>query len=133
LAERLPSYMVPAEWVLLESFPLTATGKIDRAFLPAPERRSHEGDLAPRNPVEEVLAGIWEEVLERERVGVEDDFFVLGGHSLLATQVTSRLRRVLGVELPLRVLFERPTVAGVAAEVEELRRGARPDAAPPLS
>ncbi len=84
LAERLPGYMVPAAWVLLDRLPLTANGKVDRAALPAPEERGEGGAyVAPRSPVEEVLAGIWEEVLELQRVGVEDDFFALGGHSLV--------------------------------------------------
>ncbi|HEV7518415.1 MAG TPA: amino acid adenylation domain-containing protein, partial [Thermoanaerobaculia bacterium] len=124
LAERLPGYMVPAAWVLLAELPLTANGKVDRRALPAPQGSgSKEADyLAPRGPVEEVLAAIWEEVLRRERVGVEDDFFALGGHSLLATKVTSRVRRTLGVELPLRVLFESPTIAALALEIERARR-----------
>ncbi|HEY0408795.1 MAG TPA: amino acid adenylation domain-containing protein, partial [Candidatus Dormibacteraeota bacterium] len=136
LAERLPSYMVPAAWVLLDRLPLTPNGKVDRAALPAPEERGGGGAyLAPRSPVEEVLAGIWEEVLERQRVGVEDDFFALGGHSLVAAQVTSRVLKAFSVELPLRVLFERPTVAALAAEVERLRgsgAATAASAAPPL-
>ncbi len=133
LAERLPGYMVPAAWVLLDRLPLTANGKVDRAALPAPEERgSGEAYLAPRSPVEQVLAGIWEEVLELQRVGVEDDFFALGGHSLVATQVTSRVLKAFSVELPLRVLFERPTVAALAAEVERLRGSGAAAAAPPL-
>jgi amino acid adenylation domain-containing protein len=133
LAERLPGYMVPAAWVLLDRLPLTANGKVDRAALPAPEERGSGGAyVAPRSPVEQVLAGIWEEVLERQRVGVEDDFFALGGHSLVAAQVTSRVLKAFSVELPLRVLFERPTVAALAAEVERLRGSGAANAAPPL-
>ncbi|HEV7519213.1 MAG TPA: amino acid adenylation domain-containing protein, partial [Thermoanaerobaculia bacterium] len=135
LAERLPGYMVPAAWVLLGKLPLTANGKVDRRALPAPQGTGSEeaGYLAPHGPVEEVLAGIWEEVLRRERVSVEDDFFALGGHSLLATQVTSRVRRTLGVELPLKVLFESPTVASLAIRIERLRRGGDLAQAPPLA
>jgi amino acid adenylation domain-containing protein len=133
LAERLPGYMVPAAWVLLDRLPLTANGKVDRAALPVPSERGEGGAyVAPRSPVEQVLAGIWEEVLELQRVGVEDDFFALGGHSLVAAQVTSRVLTAFSVELPLRVLFERPTVAGLAAEVERLRGSGAAAAAPPL-
>ncbi|HEV7515241.1 MAG TPA: condensation domain-containing protein, partial [Thermoanaerobaculia bacterium] len=100
-------------------------GKVDRRALPAPgESESRgEGHVAPRGPVEELLAGIWEEVLRRERLGVTDDFFALGGHSLLATQVVSRVRRALQVELPLKVLFESPTIAALARAIERARRG----------
>jgi amino acid adenylation domain-containing protein len=136
LAERLPAYMVPAAWVLRERLPLTANGKVDRAALPAPVERGEGGAyVAPRSPVEQVLAGIWEEVLGVSRVGVEDDFFALGGHSLVAAQVTSRVLQAFSVELPLRLLFERPTVAGLAGEVERLRgsgASTAASAAPPL-
>jgi amino acid adenylation domain-containing protein len=148
LAERLPGYMVPAAWVLLDRLPLTANGKLDRAALPAPsgkvdrvalpapaERREGGAYVAPRSPVEQVLAGIWEEVLGLQRVGMEDDFFALGGHSLIAGQVTSRVLQAFSVELSLRVLFERPTVAAMAAEVESLRgsgAATAASAAPPL-
>src|SRR5436305_2940029 len=134
LAERLPAYMVPAAWVLRERLPLTASGKVDRAALPAPVERGEGGAyVAPRSPVEEVLAGIWEEVLElQQRVGVEDDFFALGGHSLVAAQVTSRVLQAFSVELPLRLLFEHPTVAAFAAEVERMRGSGAATAAPPL-
>ncbi len=133
LAERLPGYMVPAAWVLLDRLPLTANGKADRAALPALAERGEGGAyVAPRSPVEEVLAGIWEEVLELQRVGVEDDFFALGGHSLVAAQVVSRVLQAFSVELPLRLLFEHPTVAALAAEVERLRGSGAAAAAPPL-
>jgi amino acid adenylation domain-containing protein len=117
LSERLPEYMVP--WVLVEVewLPLTPNGKIDMRALPAPEdvARSEESYLAPRTEVEEVLTGIWSEVLRVERVGVHDNFFELGGHSLLAMQVISRVREMFQVELPLRILFD-------ATNVEELAR-----------
>jgi amino acid adenylation domain-containing protein len=127
LREKLPDYMVPAALVMLPELPLTPNGKVDRKALPAPEWRgaeeSHlERHLAPRTPVEEILAGIWAEVLGRERVGASGQFFDLGGHSLLATQVMSRLRRIFGVEMPLRDLFETPALADFAARIETALR-----------
>jgi hypothetical protein len=120
LQTRLPDYMIPSAFVFLEALPLTAHGKVDRRALPAPDRARAEPAtrfVAPRTPVEETLAGIWAEVLGLERVGVHDDFFELGGHSLMATQVLSRLHRHLPAKLPLRRLFETPTVAGLAEAV----------------
>ncbi|HEX9936857.1 MAG TPA: amino acid adenylation domain-containing protein, partial [Longimicrobium sp.] len=123
----LPEYMVPAAIVVLERLPLTPNGKLDRKALPAPEYAAGaDRYVAPRTPSEEVLAGIWAEVLRLERVGVEESFFELGGHSLLATRVVSRVRDVFAVELPLRALFEGPTVAEMAVRVEELRRAELP-------
>jgi acyl carrier protein len=118
LKDRLPEYMVPSTFVGLESLPLTPNGKVDRRALPAPDWEGGEVYLAPRTLVEELLAGIWIEVLGVSRVGVHDNFFALGGHSLLATQVISRLRGALGVEVPLRRLFESPTIAALARSVE---------------
>ncbi|HEY2738150.1 MAG TPA: amino acid adenylation domain-containing protein, partial [Thermoanaerobaculia bacterium] len=133
LRERLPDYMVPATFVILPALPLTLSGKVDRRALPAPERQDPgEGHLAPRTPVEEVLAGIWAELLGFERVGAADHFFDLGGHSLLATRVMSRLRSAFGVEMPLRDLFEAPVLADLAARVEATLRAGMGRLTPPL-
>jgi amino acid adenylation domain-containing protein len=127
LRRSLPEYMVPSAFVFLEALPLTPNGKLDRKALPAPDFVSaEERYVAPRTPVEEVLAGIWAEVLRLERVGVQGNFFDLGGHSLLATRVVSRIREVFRVDLPLRALFEGPTVAELAGRVEQLRRAGLP-------
>jgi len=120
LRARLPEHMVPTFFVALESFPLTPSGKLDRRALPAPEGTAEAREyVAPRNPVEELLAEIVAEVLGLERVGVNDHFFELGGHSLLATRVISRIRKQFGVELALRALFEAPTVALLAELLSE--------------
>ncbi|HEX8275797.1 MAG TPA: amino acid adenylation domain-containing protein [Longimicrobiaceae bacterium] len=131
LAARLPEYMVPSTLVFLDALPLTPSGKTDRAALPAPEMAAEGGFAAPRNPAEEVLADVWGALLGRERVGARDNFFALGGHSLLATQVISRVRQLFGVELPLRALFEAPTVERLAARIERARgEGESADAVP---
>ncbi len=132
LRGRLPEYMVPSAFVTLEEMPLTPSGKVDRRRLPAPGRERAEGDsfVAPRTPVEEVLCGIWAEVLGVGRVGADDNFFESGGHSLLATQVVSRVRSAFGVELPLRALFESADAGGAGARGRAmLRTGRAADAA----
>ncbi len=121
LKNKLPEHMVPAGFVMLDSFPLTSNGKVDRRALPSPgEARPELGKafVEFRTPTEELLADIWAQVLGVERVGIYDDFFDLGGHSLLATQVVSRIRETFQVEMPLRRLFETPTVAGLAEHLE---------------
>jgi len=123
VAAHLPEYMVPSAWVTLERMPLTPSGKVDRRALPEPDLSASDAErVAPRNPAEEVVAGIWERVLG-VRPGVHDDFFSLGGHSLRATQVISRVREAFGIDLPLRALFESPTVEGLAARAVAARAG----------
>ncbi len=122
LRRELPAAMVPATLVVLDALPRTLTGKLDRAALPAPDApRSAAEPAAPRDEVEESIAWIWRRLLEVERVGIHDGFFELGGHSLLATRVVAAVRDALGIELPLRTLFEAPTVAGLAAAVRQLQ------------
>jgi amino acid adenylation domain-containing protein len=117
LAETLPDYMTPAAIVVLDAFPLTPNGKLDRAALPAPELITT--DRHSRTPHEETLAHLFAETLHLDRIGIDDDFFDLGGHSLLATRLISRIRTTLGIELPIRALFETPTIAGLARNLEE--------------
>jgi len=115
LARTLPEFMVPAAIMLLEALPLTPNGKVNRQALPDPDWGAASVYVSPRTPQEELVCGIFEEVLGASRVGAADNFFELGGHSLLATQILSRVRRALGAELALRELFESPTPAGIAA------------------
>ena len=129
--EKLPSYMIPSAFVMLDALPLTPNGKIDRQALPAPDhsRPDIEGAfVAPRTPIEEIVAGIWSQILKLETVGVHDNFFSLGGHSLLATQVAQRVRQTFNIELPLRLFFETPTVAELAAYVVQSQMGEADDA-----
>jgi amino acid adenylation domain-containing protein len=124
LLEQLPDYMVPAVFVPLQRLPLTPNGKLDRRALPNPEQTrlgSDQAFMAARNPAEERLAAIWVEVLGLPRVSLQDDFFELGGHSLLAMQIISRVRQAFQVEVPLRTLFEFPTVAGMADAIGRLQ------------
>jgi amino acid adenylation domain-containing protein/HAD superfamily phosphatase (TIGR01681 family) len=135
LSQQLPAVMVPSAFVWLDQLPLTAHGKVDRRALPAPDWTQPEqiaAYVAPRTPVEEVLVGLWAEVLGVAAVGIHDDFFALGGHSLLAAQVMSRVRRTFQIELPLRRLFETPTVGGLAREIEVTLQAVQGIQAPPL-
>jgi amino acid adenylation domain-containing protein len=118
LKGRLPDFMVPAAFVRVDALPLTANGKLDLRALPDPDLAAAAAYVAPRTAAEQVLAEIWGEVLKTERVGVHDNFFALGGHSLLATQVLSRVEQAFEVKLPVRSIFEHPTVAELAAELE---------------
>jgi acyl carrier protein len=117
LRERLPGYLVPYRWVVLESFPTTANGKIDRAALPEPGV-AERVVTPPTSLMEQLVARTWAEVLGVDDIGVHDDFFALGGHSLAATRVMSRLRAALGWAVPARMLFDRPVLADLAAELE---------------
>jgi acyl-coenzyme A synthetase/AMP-(fatty) acid ligase/acyl carrier protein len=124
LQQTLPDYMIPSAYVFLDSLPLTPNGKIDRRSLLAPDRHRdglEQAYVAPRSPTEEILAGIWAEVLKIEQVGIHDNFFDLGGHSLLATQVVSRIRDSFKIDFPLRRIFETPTIAGLAEWVEKAK------------
>ncbi|MEE8584841.1 MAG: amino acid adenylation domain-containing protein, partial [Acidobacteriota bacterium] len=135
LAKKLPDYMVPSVFAIIEALPLTPNGKVDRKALLQMETGIEpvEEQQAPSTPVEELLAGIWADVLEVERVRLQDNFFDLGGHSLLATQVVSRIRSTFRVDLPLRNLFEAPTVSALSSRIEEARfSGLLAEAAPPL-
>jgi len=119
LKQQLPEYMIPSAFVLLEALPLTANGKIDRKVLPAPEFSGAESFVAPRTPAEKQLAEIWSQVLGVESVGIHDNFFELGGHSLLATQIIAKVREAFGVALPLRTLFQSPTVASLLEQLQD--------------
>ncbi|HKX28928.1 MAG TPA: amino acid adenylation domain-containing protein [Blastocatellia bacterium] len=129
LLRRLPEYMIPGAFVAMEALPLTPNGKLDRKALPSPKPESEEREgpyAAPVTPIEEILVGIWEWVLKREKIGIHDNFFELGGHSLLITQVRVRLHKALEVDLPLKVLFEKATVAALAEQVELAIQTAKP-------
>jgi len=122
LQEKLPGHMVPSAIVQLEALPLAPSGKVDRSALPVPsfKNESELGFVAPRTPTEEIVADIWGQVLKQEHIGIHDNFFDLGGHSLLATQAISRLREAFKIELPLRSLFESPTVAQLVERIEKM-------------
>jgi len=120
LEQQLPDYMLPAEIVVLRSFPTTANGKVDLGALPDPDKTREKARLvaAPQTTVEKELAAIWMELLNIADVSVDDDFFALGGHSLLATQVISRIRKHFNKKLTLRTIFDCPTIAKLAPAIE---------------
>ena len=131
LQDRLPVHMIPSAFVFLERLPLTPNGKIDRKSLPQPEASRREEDetyVAPKTPTEELLANIWGELLKVQQVSINDNFFSLGGHSLLATKVVARLQNAFGVKIPLRKIFEVPTVEGLAMVVDEILSSSTEDA-----
>jgi amino acid adenylation domain-containing protein len=137
LKRRIPEYMVPSNFVMMEALPLTPNGKLNRAALPVPviESTNEISGFSVRRPratLEELLAQIWIDVLRLKRVGVHDDFFALGGHSLLATQAVARIRSVFHIDLPLRRLFEEPTVAGLAKVIEQQMQQGTIEKTPPL-
>jgi len=123
LGGRLPEWMVPAAWLVVDALPLTANGKLDRAALPDPDGHAHAAAeyVEPSTETERELAAVWREVLQVERVGAGDAFFALGGHSLLAMQLASRVHQQLGVELPLSDYFDHPHLADMAARIDEAR------------
>ena len=126
LRQQVPEYMVPSAFMFLDTLPLTSNGKLDRRNLPDPDQSRPEQEspfVAPRTPVEELLAQIWAEVLKLEQVGIHDNFFELGGHSLLLTQVASRIQRDFLVLLPLRTLFDAPTIADQSAAIAAAQLG----------
>ena len=137
LAQRLPAHMIPSAFTPVATLPLTPNGKVDRRALPPPvlavsaEAASTENERA-LSSLEELLAGIWRDLLGVERVGAGDDFFALGGHSLVATRLASRLRSLFGVELPLAAIFEQPTLEGLAGRVATALGAPLPAAAPPI-
>src|SRR6266498_3835480 len=135
LRARVPEYMAPESIQVIEEMPVTSNGKIDRKRLPMVEAAGGQGGqeyVGARTPIEEILAGIFKEVLKLERVGRQDNFFEIGGHSLLATQVVSRVKSTFGVEVGVRGLFEEPTVEGFGRRVEERMRAGEKEQAPPL-
>ena len=135
LQDKLPDYMLPSAFMLLESLPLTPSGKVDRRALPVPDAALFESASAivvPRTPTEELLAEVWAQVMGHAQISIHANFFEMGGHSLMASQVMARVQQLFNVDLPLRSLFERPTVAGLAARIELALRAAAPLQTPPL-
>jgi amino acid adenylation domain-containing protein len=135
LRTKLPEYMIPSIFVQIDALPLTPNGKLDRRALPAPAQTQRDASqvfVAPRNELEQMVAGVWSDVLVVGKVGLFDNFFDLGGHSLLATQIISRVGEAFGVNIPLRELFAEPTVAGLAERIKTAMNGGEGMKAPPL-
>ncbi|MFB6556464.1 AMP-binding protein, partial [Streptomyces sp. NPDC056405] len=118
LADALPEYMIPSVFVQMDAIPLTANGKLDRRALPDPDDTTTDTYIAPRTPTEERIAAIWTDLLGKS-AGVHDGFFDIGGHSILAVRLVSRLQQDFDLDLPIRVVFERPTIAQIAVEIED--------------
>jgi acyl carrier protein len=136
LKERLPEQMIPSAFVVLDELPLLPNGKIDRLRLPAPDAARPDlpgAFVAPRTGVEQSLAEVWADLLGVPQVGIHDNFFELGGHSLLTTQLISRVRELFRVELPLRQVFEHPTIDGLAAAIEQAPDTGLPGHAPRIA
>ena len=132
LLESLPAYMAPAVIVEMEALPLTPNGKLDRKALPGPEpSQSLSGYVSPQTETEELLAGVWAGVLGIERVGIDDNFFEIGGHSLLAIQAISKIRQAFLIDLPLRTMFEQPTISGLSKHIDQMKRESACSTLPP--
>jgi acyl carrier protein len=130
LKQLLPEYMLPTSFVQLEAFPLSPNGKVDRQALPPPETQrsvSRAAFIAPRTPVEQILADIWAEMFNLEQIGIHDNFFELGGHSLLALRILAYVQEIFQMELPLSIIFKAPTVAELAEQLETMGRSAHQD------
>ena len=135
LARSLPDYMIPSFFVYIDKLPLTSNGKIDRKALPAPDlslRLVGDEYVAPQTSLEQELYSIWKDVLKVDKIGIYDNFFKLGGHSLLATQVISRIRNVYNIDIPLRALFEHPTISGLSEVLDSLDKEKATSSLPPL-
>jgi amino acid adenylation domain-containing protein len=135
LQRKLPDSMIPSSFIFLDELPSTPNGKVDRHALPPPDGERpqlDEGFVEPRTEIEELVAQVWREVLQRDKIGIHDNFFDLGGHSLLATRVVARLQSNFRVDLPLRKLFERPTIASLAEHIDTLRRSSAGTVSTPM-
>jgi acyl carrier protein len=136
LKSRLPEHMVPASFVILDELPLLPNGKLDRRALPAPEAVRPDlpqSFVAPRPGVEQSLAGLWSDLLGVPQIGIHDNFFDLGGHSLLTTQLISRVRELFKVEIPLREVFQQPTIAALAIVIEHAQNNSTPSEMPKIT